>query len=73
MRRLGKIEPMADLTDRIEEVAGGPKKVRSDAGEVEQHSLADLLAANQALQGATASEQPHRGIRITKLVPPGAA
>ena len=50
----------------------GPKRVRGDAGEVEQHDLADLIALDRYQMSKAAATKGTRGLRITKLVPPGA-
>jgi hypothetical protein len=54
-------------------VAQGPKRVRTDAGEVESQSLADMIEADKylAARNATAATNTHRGLRFNKLIPPG--
>lgn len=64
---------MADLSERVQEVADGPNRVKGDAGEVESHDLKDLVEAARYLDGQQASRQKTRGLRFTKLVPPGAS
>lgn len=61
-----------NIPDAIEQNALGPKRVEVDGEEVEQHSIADQIAADQHLAAASAAAQPHFGLRFTKLVPPGA-
>jgi len=51
----------------------GPKRVKGDAGEVEQYSIAERIAARKFLASQCASDNPRRGLRITKLIPPGPA
>jgi len=64
---------MADELDvTIRENAQGPAKVSGDAGSVEQHSLADQIAADRYLQSKAAARSKQRGLRFSKLVPPGA-
>ena len=64
---------MADELDvTIRENAQGPAKVAGDAGSVEQHSLADQIAADRYLQSKAAARGKQRGLRFSKLVPPGA-
>ena len=64
---------MADELDvTIRENAQGPAKVSGDAGSVEQHSLADQIAADRYLQAKAAARSKQRGLRFSKLVPPGA-
>jgi hypothetical protein len=57
----------------IEQNAQGPKKAQGDAGSVEQHSLPDQIAADRYLASKRAMRSRGRGLRISKLVPPGAA
>lgn len=61
----------AELTQRIRAVASGPAEVSSDAGRVVEQDLQDLLEAARQLAAQQASKKPHRGLRITRLVPPG--
>lgn len=63
---------MPDLSEQIEDAAGNPKKVQSDAGSAEAHPLPDLIAADRYLKSNDAQEQPHKGIRFHKWRPPGA-
>lgn len=64
---------MADLSDEIETAASQPKRVTTDAGSVEQHSLPDLIAADKHLKGEGGVDRPHLGLRFAKWRPPGAA
>jgi hypothetical protein len=64
---------MADnLEDTIEQNAKGPAKASGDAGSVEQHKLAEQIEADRYLASKDAVKKPRRGLRFTKLVPPGA-
>lgn len=61
------------IEDTIAANVAKPASVSSDAGSVSQHSLSEQIAADKYLEGKTAtSSQPHRGLRLTKIVPPGA-
>ncbi len=62
-----------DLQDTIQENAAGPAKVSGDAGSVEQHSLADQIAADRYLAAKDAAKKKRRGLRFNKIVPPGTA
>jgi hypothetical protein len=63
---------MPDLTDRIVEVASGPKSVTSDGTTVTQHSLPELIAAQQKEDTQEGVNQKKtRGLRFNKIVPPG--
>lgn len=50
----------------------GPRRVRGDAGEVEQHNLKDLIEVQKHLASKCAAKSPRRGILFTRLKPPGA-
>jgi len=61
-----------DLTGDIEENAAAPRRIDVDGTVAEQHSLRDQIAADRYLKGAKAVENPTRGLRFTKIKPPGA-
>ncbi|MGE4157620.1 MAG: hypothetical protein AB7F75_00820 [Planctomycetota bacterium] len=61
-----------DLKDKIKENAEGPKRARGDSGEVEQHDLKDQIEADRYLNSKKAMKKKGPGIRMSKLVPPGA-
>ncbi len=61
-----------NLESTIRTNAQGPAKVSGDAGSVEQQKLADLIEADKYLSQKCAVEQPRRGLRFNKFVPPGA-
>lgn len=66
-------EETADLiSDALVEAAQGPKRVRSDAGEVESHSIPDLIAAEKHARSQIAARSTRRGFRLAKQIPPGA-
>ena len=62
-----------DISDRIDEVAAGPKKASGDLGMVEEQSLEDLIAADKyrAAKAATSGTSPR--LLINRIVPPGGA
>ena len=62
-----------DLSDSISESAQSPKRAKGDAGEMEQHGLQDQIAADRYLASKKAAKAKGLGVRVTKLVPPGAA
>ncbi len=65
---------MADeIKDAVKANATGPKSARSDAGSVTQHSLKDQIEADRYLDAKDAADRRHRGLRITQMIPPGAA
>jgi hypothetical protein len=61
-----------DLEQKIRDNAAGPAKVAGDAGSVEQHSLLEQIAADKHLAAKEAVKKKNRGLRFSKLVPPGA-
>jgi hypothetical protein len=65
--------PTTPTEQAIADNAAGPKKAQGDAGSVEQHSLADQIAADRYLAAKRAVRQRGKGISMSKLIPPGAA
>jgi len=64
-----------DLKSTIATNAQGPAEARGDAGSVRQRPLRELIEADRYLAGKDAladSTKKSFGIRIGKLVPPGA-
>ena len=59
------------LSKTILETASGPKKVSSDAGSVEQHSLTDLIKAEKYLASKEAAKGSGLGIKLSKIEPDG--
>jgi hypothetical protein len=64
-------EDAETTSDAILSALAGPKRVSGDAGSVEQHSIPDLIAADRYVRSRCGGANPRRGLRITKLVPPG--
>jgi len=62
-----------DLDSTIRENAAGPKRAAGDSGSVEQHSLTEQIEADRYLASKGATKSKGLGIRVTKLVPPGAS
>jgi len=64
------------MTDELDETirtnAVGPKSVSGDSGSVQQHSIPDQIAADRYLASKKASRAKGLGVRMTKVVPPGA-
>ena len=60
-----------DLKDAIEKNAQGPKSVRGDVGEVQQHSLTEQIEADRYLASRETQAKPHKALRFAKLSPPG--
>lgn len=57
------------VSEAVTAALAGPKRVRGDAGEVEQHSIKDLIEADRYVRSKCAASNPRRGLRFTKLVP----
>ena len=62
-----------DLDQTIRENAQGPAEAHGDAGGVKQHSLKDQIEADRFLASKQAVKSKSRGVRFTKLSPPGAS
>ena len=60
------------LDDAIRRAAGGPKSAEADGQRVEQHSLSDLVKADRYLASKEAAKSRGGGLRMRKLVHPGA-
>ena len=58
-----------DLTTTITDAADEPLEVETDGLKVVRQSISDMIKADQYIDGKTAQSKPHRGMRITKLVP----
>ena len=63
--------PDTTIEEAIRDNAAGPKKAQGDSGAVEQHSIPEQIEADRYLASKEASKQG-LGIRMTKVVPPGA-
>ncbi|HOQ06014.1 MAG TPA: hypothetical protein PKY88_12465 [Anaerohalosphaeraceae bacterium] len=59
------------LENTIQENASGPKRASGDSGSVEQHSLADQIAADKYLQSKQAAATKGLGIKLLKISPGG--
>lgn len=68
----GPTDSSTSVDDAIAATLGGPKSATVDGVSVTQHSLPELIAAAKYLAAQKGAKQPHRGLRFTKLVPPGA-
>ncbi len=62
-----------EITDAIRTTAAGPKRVRTDAGEVESQDIEQQIAADKylAAKNAARSTNTHRGLRFNRIIPPG--
>jgi len=63
---------MTDTLDNlIQQNAAGPRKASGDSGSVEQHALADQIAADKYLESKKASRAKGLGIKLAKVSPGG--
>ena len=60
-----------DLSQAIRDAANAPKKTQVKSTTVEEHPLPDLIAAERHLANKEAARRNHRGIRFSKIIPPG--
>lgn len=65
--------PDTSLDDAIRENAQGPAEAHGDSGGLKQHSLTEQIAADRYLSSKDAVKSKTRGLRLTKLSPPGAS
>lgn len=65
------------IRQQLETAAVQPARVRTDAGEVEQHDLKQLIEADKYLSAQAAATPSaanrRRGLRFNRLIPPGTA
>lgn len=62
-----------EVSNKLAEAAVGPKRVRTDAGEVEAHDLDQIIEADKylAAKKAASPTNTHRGLRFNRIIPPG--
>ncbi len=61
-----------DIKDAIKSNAEGPAEARGDSGSMRQHSLPDQITADKYLAAKEAMKNGGLGIRLIRIVPPGA-
>ena len=59
------------IKTNIRSNAEGPRRAQGDSGSVEQHSLREQIEADRYLTSRDATAGPMRGLRFSRLVPPG--
>lgn len=64
---------MSDLSDEIEAAVSAPKQVTTDGVTVEGRDVDELIKADQYLQNKQAASSKSRGLRFSKISPPGAS
>ena len=65
--------PEETLEQAIRDNAQGPAEAHGDSGGVKQHSLQDQIEADRFLASKQAVKSKSRGVRFTKMAPPGAS
>jgi hypothetical protein len=60
-----------EIEQQIRQTAAGPKRVRTDAGEVESQSIPDQIEADKYLAAKAAASTTTRGLRFNQIVPGG--
>lgn len=60
-----------EVSDALKAAAQQPKRVRTDAGEVEAHDLDQQIEADKYLAAKAAAGSAHRGLRFSRIIPPG--
>jgi hypothetical protein len=63
----------ATIREAIESNAKGPRSATTDGVQVTQHSIQDQIAADRHLAESTGAAKAHRGLRFTRLTPPGSS
>ena len=58
---------MSELEQKIKDNASGPKSAESDGQKVEQHSIADQIAADRYLNSKQAVKRAGSGLKISKM------
>jgi len=61
---------MPDQT-AVQDAMAQPKAASGDGVSVTQHSLPDLIQAEKHVAAKSAASKAHRGLRFSKIVPPG--
>ncbi len=59
------------LDSTIRDNASGPKRASGDSGSMEQHPLADQIAADKHLASKEAAAGKGLGVRLLKISPGG--
>lgn len=59
------------MANEVDAAIANPKKATADGVSVESHTLPELIEAEKHIARKSAASQPARGMRFTKLVPPG--
>lgn len=69
---LVRMADSTDLTDTIVDLASNPRIGEADGLKIEEHSIPDVVAGDRYILERRAASRRRGGIRITKIVSPGA-
>jgi hypothetical protein len=61
-----------EVEEALKTNAQGPAEVTGDSGSMKQHPLRDQIEADRYLNSKQAARSRGLGVRVTKMVPPGA-
>ncbi len=61
-----------EIDQLIKDNAVGPKSAESDGHKVEQHSIKEQIEADRYLNSKKAMKKKNWGLKIGKMIPPGA-
>lgn len=61
-----------DLSNTIAENAAAPKRAQNETGSAEMHSIQDQITADRYLASKRAAKTKNRGLRFSRIAPPGA-
>lgn len=64
--------PDESIEQSIRDNAAGPAEAHGDSGGMKQHSLKDQIEADRYLASKEAAKKKHRGLRLSRISPPGA-
>jgi hypothetical protein len=64
-------DPAPNLEEAIKTNAAGPKQASADGVTVQQHSLADQIAADKHLASKQAMRSKGLGLKLVKIAPGG--
>jgi hypothetical protein len=62
-----------EMDQAIKDNVLGPKSAESDGHKVEQHSIKDQIEADRYLNSKQAMKKKNWGLKMSRIIPPGAA
>lgn len=67
------LTPDTTIQDAIKNAALTPARASNETGSVDARPIKELIEADRYEKSVAAVKKPHRGLRFTKLIPPGTA